>query len=119
MGVLAIDLSATAIPDLNGAIVRLQALGKVEFDLGRRPFECAFDGRLRPLKPTVSKREADTEYPGYRREDESSRACREFRQRDARRLGNVCSRLVERDDLACWQPEQIKNSSSSGAAARD
>src|SRR5215469_7426868 len=119
MGVLAIDLSATAIPDLNGAVVRLQALGKVEFDLARRPLECTFNRRLRPLKPTVSKREADTEHLGHQREDESSRACREFRQRDARRLGDACSRLVERDDVACWQPKQIKNSSSSGAAAGD
>src|SRR5215469_9724390 len=119
MGVLAIDLSAVAIPDPNGAIVRFQALGKVEFDLARRPLQCTFNRRLRPLKPTVSKRQADTEHPGRKREDESSRACRECRQRDARRLGDVCSRLVERDNLACWQPEQIKNSSPSGAAAGD
>src|SRR5215469_9654296 len=111
MGVLAIDLSAAAIPDPNGAIVRLQALGKVEFDLARRSVECTFNRRLRPLKTTVSKREADTEHPSHKREDESSRACPEFRQRDGRRLGDVCSRLVERDDVACWQPEQIKNSS--------
>ena len=119
MRVLAIDLSATAIPDPNGALVRLQALGKIEFDLAWRPLECTFDRRLRPLKPTVSKREAETEHPGHKREGESSRVCREFRQRDARRLGDVCFRLVERDDLASWQPEQIKNSSSSGAAAGD
>src|SRR5215813_6074922 len=111
MGVLAIDLGPTAIPDLNGAIIRLQALGKVEFDLARRPLKCTFNRRLRPLKPTMSKCEADTEHPGDKREDESSRACREFRQRDTRRLGDACSCLVERDDLACWQPEQIKNSS--------
>src|ERR1700758_5314701 len=119
MGVLAIDLSATAIPDPNGAVVRLQALGKVEFDLAWRALECTFNRRLRPLKPTVPEREADTEHRGHKREDESPRACREFRQRDERRLGDTCSRLVERDDLACRQPEQIKNSSSSGAAAGD
>src|SRR5262249_53060208 len=119
MGVQAIDLNATAILDPNGAIVRLQPLGKIELDLARRPLECTFNRRLRPLKPAVSKREADTENPGHEREDESSRACREFHHGDARRLCDTCSRLVERDDLACRQPEQIKNSSSSCAAARD
>src|SRR5215813_11774049 len=101
MGVLAIDLGPTAIPDLNGAIIRLQALGKVELDLARRPLECTFNRRLRPLKPTVSKREADTEHPSDEREDESSRACQEFHHRDARRSADCCSRFVERDYLAC------------------
>ena len=105
MGVLAIDLSATAILDPNGAIGWLQALGKVELDLARRPPECTFNRRLRPLKPTMTKRDADTEHPGHKREDESSRVCPEFHHPAARRLGDTCSRLVERDDVVCWQPE--------------
>jgi hypothetical protein len=59
VGVLSIDLSAMFVLDPNGAVGRLQALGKVELDLARSPSEFAFNWRLRPLKPTMCKREAD------------------------------------------------------------
>jgi hypothetical protein len=75
-GVLAIDLCASGILDLNGAIGRLQVLGKVKLYPARRPLECTFNRWLRPLKPTVSKRGADAERPGGKRESEASRACR-------------------------------------------
>jgi hypothetical protein len=35
-----------------------------KLDLARRPFKLTFNQRLRPLKPTMSKRGADAEQPG-------------------------------------------------------
>lgn len=54
MGVLATDLGAVVILDLNAAVGRLQALGEGELDLARRPLELALRRRLGPLKPAMA-----------------------------------------------------------------
>ena len=86
MSVLAVDLRATGIIDANCTIALLQALGKVELDLAWRPLELTLSLRLRPLKPTMSKRDAGTGRPSGEREDQSSRACQESHHREARRV---------------------------------
>jgi len=69
VGVLAIDLGAMVILDLKSAVGRLQAFGEVELNFSRRTLELALNRRLRPLKRTMCRREADAENPDDKREE--------------------------------------------------
>jgi hypothetical protein len=58
-----------AVLDAHRAVARLEALREIELDLRGRPLERALNRRLRPLKPTMCKCEADAEHPGDKREE--------------------------------------------------
>jgi len=63
------DTRALPVLDAHPAVGRLKALGEIELELLGRPLERALNRRLRPLKPTMCKCEADAEHPGDKRKE--------------------------------------------------